>query len=67
MGFPWAGPDVAAATVFPTFSLARGSLEDRGVCPGRWDAHPLGRGQRVQGAERSGLEPVISEIKNRQR
>ena len=57
-GFTWAGPDVTAATIFTTSSLAQGSLEGRGRLRGRQNAHSSGGGQRVQGAERPGVGPA---------
>ena len=63
-GVPWScrihlgRPAVAAATLFITSSLAQGSLEGWGRLHGRRNAHSPGGGQRVQGAERSGVGPA---------
>lgn len=65
--FTWAEPDVAAATILTRFVLAQGSWEARGVSSGTQNVHCLGGSQKVQGTERSGIEPVMPEIKNTQR
>lgn len=51
-------PGVAAATLFTTSSLTQESLEGWGCLHGRRNAHSPGGGQRVQGAERSGVGPA---------